>query len=102
MQWLAMLIFKATQIPNINKSPSELLNARRFRTNLPSININQGMKQNEPEIEMLVDKCLQKNNDTGKELPKLDVGTPVLYDKNPDSSKIKCPQWCKGNVKDIA
>ena len=56
--WLAMLIFKATQIPNINKSPSELLNARKFRTNLPSIDINQGM--NKPEIEMLVDKHLCK------------------------------------------
>ena len=37
---------------------------------------------------------------TGKELPKLDVGTPVLYDKNPDSAKIKRPKWCKGTIKD--
>ena len=36
---------------------------------------------------------------TGKELPKLDVGTPVLYDKNPDSTKIKRPKWCKGMIK---
>ena len=28
------------------------------------------------------------------------MGTPVLFDKNPDSSKIKHPQWCKGTVKD--
>ena len=95
--WLAMLIFKATQIPNINKSPSELLNSRKFRMNLPSIEINQG--KNEPEIEMLIDKHLHEST-TGKELPKLDVGTPILYGKNPDSSKIKCPQWCKGTVKD--
>ena len=39
-------------------------------------------------------------NVTGKELPKLDVGNPVLYDKNPDSMKVKHPKWCKGTVKD--
>ena len=37
---------------------------------------------------------------TGKELPKLDVSTPVLYDKIPDSTKIKHPSWAKGTVKD--
>ena len=51
------------------------------------------------KIEMLIDKC-QKVTVTGKELPRLDMGTPVLYDKNSDSSKIKCPKWTKGNVKD--
>ena len=96
-EWLAMLIFKATHIPSINKSPAELLNARKYRTNLPRINLSQGM--NEPEIEMLIDKH-QKVAVTRKELPKLDVGTPVLYDKNPDSSKIKHPKWAKGTVKD--
>ena len=49
-----MLIFKATDIPGINKSPSELLNMRKYRTNLPSINLNQ--KSNETEIEQLADK----------------------------------------------
>ena len=33
--WLAMLIFRATDIPGINKSPSEILNGRKFRTNCP-------------------------------------------------------------------
>ena len=93
-----MLIFKATYIPNINKSPADLLNARKYRTNLPMIDLNQN-KSNETEIETLVDKH-QKVTVTGKELPRLDVGTPVLYDKNPDSSKIKCPTWAKGTVKD--
>ena len=51
--WLAMLIFKATDIPNINKSPSELLNGRKYRTNLPMIDIHQ--KANETEIEKLSD-----------------------------------------------
>ena len=53
--WLAMLIFKATHIPGINKSPPELLNLRTFRTNLPTIDLNQN-KSNESEIESLVDK----------------------------------------------
>ena len=34
----------------------------------------------------------------GKELPKLDVGKRVLYDKNPDASKVKHPQWSKGTI----
>ena len=58
--------------------------------------MNQRSK--ETEIEMLADKH-QKLTATGKGLPKLDVGTPVLYDKNPDSSKIKYPTWAKGTVK---
>ena len=66
--WLAMLIFKATDIPGINKSPSELLNVRKFRTNLPSINSSHVIKKNQPEIEMLVDKHLCKST-TGKEFP---------------------------------
>ena len=92
-----MLIFKATYIPNINKSPAELLNTRKYRTNLPRIDSSQGI--NKPEIEMLIDKH-QKVTVTGKELPKLDVGTPVLYSKNPNSSKTKHPKWCKGTAKD--
>ena len=54
--WLAMLIFKATYIPSINKSPGELLSSRKYRTNLPIIDWNQN-KLNESEIETLVDKC---------------------------------------------
>ena len=53
---------------------------------------------NEPEIETLVDKC-QSTTSKGREMPKLDIGMRVLYDKNPNSTKIKCPQWCKGTVK---
>ena len=77
-----MLILKAKYIPSINKSPVELSKlARKFRTNLPTmIDLNQN-KSNETEIETLVDKH-QKVTHTGKELPKLDVGIPVLYDKN--------------------
>ena len=46
--YLVMLIFKAMWIPDIHKSPGELLNARKYRTNLPTIDLNQEM--NEPEI----------------------------------------------------
>ena len=85
-------------IPNINNSPTELLNARKYRTNLPIIDLNQN-KSNETEIEMLAGRY-QKVTVTGKELPKLDVGTPVLYEKNLDSTKVKRPKWVKGTVKD--
>ena len=58
--WLIVLIFKATWIPDIHKSPAELLNSRKFQTNLPMIDLNQ--KVYEPEIKNLVDrhqKCHQ-------------------------------------------
>ena len=46
--WLAMLIFRAMPIPGINKSPGEILNGRKFRTNLPIIDFH---RTNETEIE---------------------------------------------------
>ena len=92
--WLAMLIFKATDIPSINKSSSELLNSRKYRTNLPTIDLSQ--KSN--EIDKLVERQF-KNSRLRKELPKIPVGTPI-YEKNPTSSRVKCPNWCKGRVKD--
>ena len=61
------------------------------------INLTQS-RNNEP-IEKLIQKCEIKAK-TGKELPKLDVGRPVLYDKNLDSTKVKRPKWCKGTIKD--
>ena len=35
--WLAMLIFRATDILGLNKSPSEILNGRKYRTGLQSL-----------------------------------------------------------------
>ena len=96
--WLAMLIFKATMIPEVQKSPSEILNSCKYRTNLLMIDFKQNLDCEE-SIEKMIQKCELKPQ-TGKELPKLDVGTPVLYDKNPDSTKIKRPKWCKGTIKD--
>ena len=69
---------------------------RKFHTNLPMIDLNQ--KVHEPELESIADKC-QNITSTGKKLPKLDVGTKVLYEKNPDAPKIKHPQWSKGTIK---
>ena len=43
----------------------------------------------------------QNATSTGKELTKLDVGTRVLYDKNPDAPKVKHPQWSKGTIKNL-
>ena len=95
--WLAMLIFRSTDIPGINKSPSELLNGRKYRTNLPMIDIHR--KVNETKIEKLSEKRSNRPI-TGKELAKIPVGTHVLYDQNHDSSKLKCPKWCKGTFSD--
>ena len=86
-------------IPEIQKSPAELLNSCKYRTNLPMIDFSQ-LRNDEP-VEKLIHKCeLKAQSTSGKELPKLDVGTPVLYDKNPDSTKVKRPKWCKGTIKD--
>ena len=73
--WLAILILKATDIPGINKSCGELLKTRKYRTNLPSIDINQ--KSNEIEIKKLADRQLSTPK-SGKELPKIPVGMPIL------------------------
>ena len=97
--WLTMLIFKATMIPEIHKSPSKLLNSCKYRTNLPMIDLTQS-KNDEPIRKLIERHEVKAKIGIGKELPKLDVGTPVLYDKNPDSAKIKHPKWCKGTIKD--
>ena len=98
--WLAMLIYKATVIPGIYKSPSEILCGRKFRTNLPMIDVHS--KENEEEIEKLYQKreLGQKGKKELPELPSIPVGSKILYEKNPDSSKIKRPEWVKGTVKD--
>ena len=33
-------------------------------------------------------------------LPSLAVGSRILYEKNPDNTKIKQPEWVKGTVKE--
>ena len=95
-----MLIYRATDIPGINKSPSKLLNGRKYRTNLPVIDLHK--KETEQEVEKLCEKreSMRQIGPNLQELPSLPVGSRVLYEKNPDSSKIKRPEWVKGTVKE--
>ena len=86
--WLAMLIFRATDIPGVNKSPSKILNRRKFRTGLPMIDVHR--KSTADEIEKLSEKH-SKMTSSGKELAKLPLGTKVPYEHNPDSDKTKRP-----------
>ena len=97
--WLAMLIYRATDIPGVNKSPSEILNGRRYGTNLPIVDFHK--KETEKEIEKLYEKRenLTQNGNELPELPSLPVGSRILYEKNPDNTKIKHPEWVKGTGK---
>ena len=54
------------------------------------------------EIEREIEKISENRSELvskGKELPKLPVGTEILYEFNPDSDKTKHPKWCKGTIK---
>ena len=63
--WFATLILKATMIPEIQKSPSELLNSHKYRTNLPMIDFSQ-LRNDEP-VEKLIHKCeLKAQSTSGK------------------------------------
>ena len=97
--WLAMLIFRATDIPGLNKSPGEILNGRKYRMGLPAIDVHK--KDTEREIEKLSEnRAKLTSSSKGKELPKIPVGTEIVYEFNPDSDKNKQPKWCKGTIKD--
>ena len=86
--WLAMLIFRATNIPGLNKSPGEILNSRKYRTGLPVIDVCK--KETEREIEKLSEnRAKLAISSKGKELPKIPVGAEILYEFNPDSDKNK-------------
>ena len=86
--WLAMLIFRATDIPGLNKSPREILNSRKYRTGLPAIDVHK--KDTEREIEKLSEnRSKLASSSKGKELPKISVEAEILYEFNPDSDKNK-------------
>ena len=96
--WLAMLIFRATDIPGLNKSPGEILNGTKYSTGLPVIDVHK--KETKREIEKLSEnRSKLTSSSKGKELLKLPVGAEILYEFNPDSDKTKCPKWCKGTIK---
>ena len=87
--WLAMLIYRSTNIPGLNKSPGEILNGRKYRTGLPVVDIRS--RDSEIEIETFAENR-SKMAITGsgrKELPKLPVGTEIMYEFNPDADKNK-------------
>ena len=92
---LALLILKSTPMNGIDRSPAELLCSRQFQTNLPLIK----------HASSLADQArLRSENPTkyqtgSKELVPLNLGSCVMYDKNPDSTKR--PEWSKGVVKDL-
>ena len=80
--WLAMLIYRSTDIPGLNKSPAEILSGRKYRTGLPVIDMRS--KETESEIEKLAEnrsKMAITSSDR-KELPKLPVGTAIMYKFN--------------------
>ena len=56
-------------------------------------------KMHATEIEKLSGKC-DSLPAIGKELPAIPIGSRILYENNPDSRKIKCPEWVKGTVSD--
>ena len=93
--WLALLILKSTPMNGIDKSPTELLCNRYFRTNIPVI---------QHAGDLLHKVRLQNQNPTkyqtsSKELVPLSSGSCVLYDKNPDNNS-KIPEWSKVVIKD--
>ena len=59
--------------------------------------IDLHQKSNESEIERLSEQHLSRPIKR-KELPMIPVDTPILYEKNPDSSKTKCPKWSKDMI----
>ena len=79
----------------IDRSPAELLCNRHFRTNIPMI---------QHASDLLSKARLHNENPTkyqtgSRELVPLSLGSHVIYDKNPDSTKR--PEWSKGVIKDI-
>ena len=92
--WLALLILKSMPINGINRSPAEFLYNRRFRTNLP---ITKYASDLSDQTKLRGDPT--KYQTGSKALVLLNLGSRILYDKSPDSTKR--PEWSKGIVKDI-
>ena len=93
--WLALLILKSMPVNGIDRSPAELLCSRHFRTNIPMI---------QHASDLSYKARLRNENQTkyqtgSREMVPLSLGSRVIYDKNPDSTKR--PEWSKGVIKDI-
>ena len=98
--WLShAYIQKPTDIPGINKSPSELLNTRKYRTNLPMIDIHSKGKW---EWNWKVVRQMTKQTHIRERVAQNTSGYAECYmNKNPDSEQGQArPKWCKGTIKD--
>ena len=89
--WLALLILKATPMTGIDRSPAELLCNRHFTTNIPIIQHASNLSSQAK----LHNEDPTKYQTGSKALVPLNLGSHVLYVKNPDNS-IKRPEWSKG------
>ena len=93
--WLALLILKSTPISRIDRSLAELLCNRKFRTNIPLIQHASSLAS---QTKLRGDPS--KYQSGSKALVPLNLGSHILYDKNPDNTN-KSPEWPKGVVTDI-
>ena len=92
--WFTLLILKSMPINGINRSPAELLCSRRFRTNLPIMKYASDLSD---QTKLRGDPT--KYQTGSKALVPLNLGSRILYDKSPDSTKR--PEWSKGTIKNI-
>ena len=93
--WLALLILKWTPITGIDKSPAELLCNRQFRTSIPLIQHASSLAN---QVKLRNDD-LTKYQIGSKALVPSNLGSCILYDKNPDSA-IR-PEWSKWTITDF-
>ena len=80
----------------IDRSPAKLLCNRHFRANIPMI-------QHAANLSSQAKLCYEdptKYQTGSRALVPLNLGSCMLYDKNPDNS-TKRPEWSKGAVMDI-
>ena len=96
--WLAMLIYKATVIPGILKSPSEMLSRRKFRTNLPMVDVQN--KENEEEIESSVETESKVKMANCMNYPPFPWEVEFCMKRILIVQKQKHPEWVKGTIKD--
>ena len=90
-----MITLKATPITGIDRSPAELLCNRCFRTNIPMIQHASNLSSQAK----LCNEDPTKYQTGSKELVPLNLGSCMLYNKNPDSTKRS--QWSNGVVKNL-
>ena len=93
--WLAMLILKSTPMNGIDRSPAQLLCNRLFRTNIPMIQHASDLSYKA----RLRNENSAKYQNGSRDLVPLSLGSCVVCDKNPDSTKR--PECSEGVIKYI-